>query len=1351
MGNHAVQRLINSPYIQAKLQVSTPGDPFEQEADRVADTVMRMTGPTTGDSSRIQTKPQAPRITPLVQRETEEPIEDEKEETVATKSLVQRAVPLAVREDDDDEKVATKLEISRSPQEEEGTSVERRSSTDVPLQRQVGEDDENDGAEVQAAPVIQRQKEEEEEEVHPKLFFNRSPQPEGMSGTLRHNHGAVIHRLCTECEEETEGQKGPMVHRKSAPEQLPDDDVEKRVQAIGVQSSTPKVTTSVAANVHAMNGGGNPLAETTRAFFEPRFGADFSQVRVHTDSRAAETAKSINARAFTVGPNIAFSAGQYAPESREGRQILAHELTHVLQQGNAATGNPGAVHQTRRKIQTFPQAGEILPSTDKQAHYYDHRNDVVDIQGKGTFNPGDGLGNYISSLWEDGQDAAVNIKYGSLGSGYIWVKPRGAYIVEKCRPLDLFGILNICKDTPPESVNYDADLQIMPLKHGAFEKNDKGSLVLVVGMTSGWIYGKLGWVEGKKPDEIEPLGLDSVTRIDEDAFLPLIYGDEYDGQNYTPIKYENQLDNGYLYFLSIGTLELANQQTIEGKLGLVDNFHIWDGKLKGQAIGLEDFEIPIDRSTEAELHGESAELVLDKQWESGSKDSEDGTFTAQGQLRASYKNGTFDFFGNATYSSARINGEVNIAITTESEAQALFAQHAPGEKVTGASGTLPTSIEDGSKEPLALTAWGNLTFKLIDSADTKTADPKAKKSPLTDLEGEGAFVVSPEGYIVLSGKLKFPTNWKFTDAHDYSSADPNNKDKHLFQKDFTFARAPVPFGTINLKVGIEVDAYAHIDPLELYELEISGVYSNHPDYRSEVDITPRFYISGHAGAKVTAKGEAAYRLFGVFTVGAVAGELTGKAEAKAYIDAAPTIKKIWNTPETPASYAIAGEIHSGGKLTFELSGSISVDVLSKKIWDSGNYQIGRWTIGSFGLQLNLNEYVLGSGATPELDYRKIGFGEKERQSLTTAIAKEKEGKEADTRTGGFRQIEGGKVKEKGEFSETEFTRKDSGSEAITNQLEEDFVMQDKLHELVLTFSGTRDAPTALLEMSSPEKRPLEEKILLEETKLAVVKEFLDDDGREQVEEQERDLAAIEKEAKSVKQNAEAAAQKVQGDEEPVVAGFDRLDDRIASYAKKHDTDDLGVILAPAGGAPAIAGPKSLRVPKSNGASAEMEKRLTDKRAEVGYESFESFKQSNVAVFRYFILKPGSYGIGKDAEGPFYEAAVNVANELHSEIIIAGRLEEIRKSQEFKKKYSSGHIIAVNQILSERSPCSMCQDSLGQKSTLIVTSNNHSHWLVHYSGDWIVRNRTLMLKYGLQPPSLKELRARYERRGKPDPH
>ena len=81
---------------------------------------------------------------------------------------------------------------------------------------------------------------------------------------------------------------------------------------------------------------GYPLNPTTRAFMEFRLGQDLSDVRVHTDAGAAASAQRLNARAFTLGHDIAFAPGQYAPATLEGQRLLAHELVHTLQQGRAA-------------------------------------------------------------------------------------------------------------------------------------------------------------------------------------------------------------------------------------------------------------------------------------------------------------------------------------------------------------------------------------------------------------------------------------------------------------------------------------------------------------------------------------------------------------------------------------------------------------------------------------------------------------------------------------------------------------------------------------------------------------------------------------------------------------------------------------------------------------------------------------------------------------------------------------------------------------------------------------------------------------------------------------------------------
>src|SRR6516165_3480149 len=108
----------------------------------------------------------------------------------------------------------------------------------------------------------------------------------------------------------------------------------KRLQRKATELSTLSSQPSIAPPIvhEVLRAPGQPLDRETRAFMEPRFGHDFSRVRVHTDARASESARAVNAFAYTVGRNVVFDAGQYAPHSRDGQQLLAHELTHVVQQ-----------------------------------------------------------------------------------------------------------------------------------------------------------------------------------------------------------------------------------------------------------------------------------------------------------------------------------------------------------------------------------------------------------------------------------------------------------------------------------------------------------------------------------------------------------------------------------------------------------------------------------------------------------------------------------------------------------------------------------------------------------------------------------------------------------------------------------------------------------------------------------------------------------------------------------------------------------------------------------------------------------------------------------------------------------
>jgi len=133
---------------------------------------------------------------------------------------------------------------------------------------------------------------------------------------------------CEHCQSEEEGE----LHRKS---------IGKTGGAVTPFDAPPIVHDVLSSR-------GEPLDPATRTFMESRFGQDFRDVRVHYDSRAQESARSVSALAYTVGHDLVFGEGQYAPHSSPGRSLLAHELTHVVQQ---AGGN------SERKVQRQPAPG----------------------------------------------------------------------------------------------------------------------------------------------------------------------------------------------------------------------------------------------------------------------------------------------------------------------------------------------------------------------------------------------------------------------------------------------------------------------------------------------------------------------------------------------------------------------------------------------------------------------------------------------------------------------------------------------------------------------------------------------------------------------------------------------------------------------------------------------------------------------------------------------------------------------------------------------------------------------------------------------------------------------------------
>ena len=129
-------------------------------------------------------------------------------------------------------------------------------------------------------------------------------------------------------------------------------------------SSVGSVSKTAPTIVHeVLRSPGQPLDPSTRAFMEPRFGYDFSRVRVHADTKAAESAQAVNALAYTVGNNVVFGAGSYDPLSTQGHRLLAHELTHVVQQSGSEVIRIGHRNENRDLSLISLQVPSMVSST----------------------------------------------------------------------------------------------------------------------------------------------------------------------------------------------------------------------------------------------------------------------------------------------------------------------------------------------------------------------------------------------------------------------------------------------------------------------------------------------------------------------------------------------------------------------------------------------------------------------------------------------------------------------------------------------------------------------------------------------------------------------------------------------------------------------------------------------------------------------------------------------------------------------------------------------------------------------------------------------------------------------------
>jgi len=163
----------------------------------------------------------------------------------------------------------------------------------------------------------------------------------------------------------------PAAQRKCAACEAEDEaPIQRKCAACGRESAMAPARAETAAA--AVSHGGAPLSRDLRAYFEPRFGRDLSDVRVHTHPTGAEAARGIGAKAYTLGPDIAFATGEYAPGTTAGRHLIAHELARgTADPGDNTPGAAGYGRGRRPPATANPATAGAEATPDKQFQAYD--------------------------------------------------------------------------------------------------------------------------------------------------------------------------------------------------------------------------------------------------------------------------------------------------------------------------------------------------------------------------------------------------------------------------------------------------------------------------------------------------------------------------------------------------------------------------------------------------------------------------------------------------------------------------------------------------------------------------------------------------------------------------------------------------------------------------------------------------------------------------------------------------------------------------------------------------------------------------------------------------------------------
>ncbi|MFN8394617.1 MAG: DUF4157 domain-containing protein [Bacteroidia bacterium] len=848
---------------QAKPKIGQPGDKFEQEADQVAEAVVSNKGK--------QMSPAPPAAPPSDGGPGTPPVQNQEFSGIQQKA--------------EGEEVQ-KMEIPGIQQKSEGEEVQKM---EIP-----GIQQKSEGEEVQKMEIPGIQQKSEGEEV----------QKMEIPGIQQKAEGEEVQKMeIPGIQQKAEGEE--VQKKENGPAEAPD--------GLGERLASSK-------------GGGEPLAPDTKEHMEGAIGADFSGVRVHKGDEAKGMSQDLNAQAFTHGNDIYFNEGKYNPGTTEGDRLLAHELTHTVQQGAAPAG------KAQRKPKENAESGKIQRIVEKP------KTPAAPAGGAPTAAPVQPLDiskgfdptPEIEALFADAnlnKPIDVPVRIGKLVAGTIKVRQtsrpkgtvKGKYSIEANQGIayDGLGFFNGIKSMGITPVIAVAKGPVAPGQP--------------IGMYYGFQVGKT--VSGNPKAFMEQMKKATEALGMVGFKLPT-----------TNASITNAVEGDTLNFSVTGLkVNVAGYVDGEAEFGQQGENFTFKAGMTVDVKGLAQGRFSIERDKEGKLAGEG--------------EIETQIANLSGKVGVKYLGtGDIQVKGSVGIQSEKFSGSVSL----------MVADKVTADKMMKAELGLPEVEEQGKKKP---DAKAPETKTKANQAVAIWGEVEAKITPW--LTGRAKVGISSEGHVTVIGKIAPPS--------DVVLMEQNTKKIDLFKVEAKGGYG-IPFiGQVGFFVSLGMFIKAGFGPLTLRNIAFEGTYSTDPSVMQNFKITGALNISAFAMIALEVEAGLFLTILGHDIKAGI--NLTAGAGIKAYAEVQPTFE--YQEKAGPGGKVgeawLRGHFEAAAQLFLKLSGEFFVE-LDSPWWSPAPDK--RWPYPLFDVEYPLGksmgiggdvDWLVGSPELPELKFSPVEF------------------------------------------------------------------------------------------------------------------------------------------------------------------------------------------------------------------------------------------------------------------------------------------------------------------------------------------------------------------------------------------